>query len=125
MVDPRVPLQPRRRMSSRGFWKGVWAVIGLGAVLSIILPLVLSPGVVPQAKAKQTLDGAAPGHAPSPSPTPTYYPPVWLSAQNAHIDASVIQVGEDANGAMQAPEGPNNDPIRSEEHTSELQSHSF
>lgn len=112
MMEPRVPLQPPRRMTSRGFWMSVWAVIGIGAVLSFVLPLVLSPGVVPQARASQTLAGTAtPGHSPSPSPTPMFYPPVWLSVSKAHIDASVIGVGEDANGAMQAPEGPNSDPI--------------
>jgi hypothetical protein len=112
MMEPRAPFQPPRRRLSRGLWTGIWAVVGVGAVLSIILPLALVPGVSPQGRAGQALKGTATSAlSPSPTPTPTFFPPVWLSVPKAHIDASVIAVGEDAQGAMLAPEGPNSDPI--------------
>ncbi len=107
----RVPIQPPRRASARGLWVSIWAGIGVVAVLSIVLPLALTPGVSPRALAlKGTATPTLPP-TPSPTPSPTFYPPVWLSAPAAHIDASVINVGETADGAMDAPEGPNNDPI--------------
>jgi hypothetical protein len=78
-------------------------------VFSFILPLVLSPGVVPQIR--KGLATSTPLPSPSPTAAPTFYPPVWLSAPKAKIDASVISVGEDEHGAMLAPEGPNSDPV--------------
>jgi hypothetical protein len=95
-------------------WFSIWAVIGVVGALSIILPLVLSPGFAPQAKARQVAQTTATPTllpSPSPTPTPTFYPPVRLSSSKARINASVIPVGEDAHGAMLAPEGPNSDPI--------------
>jgi hypothetical protein len=95
-------------------WMSVWAVIGLAAVLSIGLPLALAPDVAPPAQAQQTLKETAvatPPPALTPTPTPTFSPPVWLSSSRAQIDAKVIGVGEDAQGAMAAPKGPNDDPI--------------
>lgn len=109
MMEPRVPIQPPRRARARRLWISIWAVLSVGAVFSVVLPLVLSPGVTPQVQAfKKTATSTL---VPSPTPTPTYYPPVWLSSPKAHIDASVMAVGEDAHGAMLAPEGPNSDPI--------------
>jgi hypothetical protein len=81
------------------------------AVLSIVLPLALTPGVSPRPLAVKGTATPTLSPTPSPTPVPVFYPPVWVSAPVAHIDASVISVGETANGAMDAPEGPNNDPI--------------
>lgn len=110
MREPRESIQPPRH--ARGMWFSIWAVIGVVGALSIILPLVLSPGFAPQAKARQIVQATTtPTFLPSPSPTPTFYPPVRLSSSKARINASVIPVGEDAQGAMLAPEGPNSDPV--------------
>jgi hypothetical protein len=114
MLEPRKSIQPPGHARAGGVWLSMWAVIGVVGALSIVLPLVLMPGVTPQARARQALQATATPTllpSPSPTPTPTFYPPVWLSVPRAHIDASVIPVGEDARGAMLAPEGPNSDPI--------------
>ncbi|HLW00625.1 MAG TPA: class F sortase [Ktedonobacterales bacterium] len=110
-MEPRVPIQPPRRARARRLWVSIWAGVGVMAVLSIILPLALTPGVSPRALAVTRTATPTLPPTPSPTPTPTFYPPVWLSAPTAHIDASVISVGETADGAMDAPEGPNDDPI--------------
>lgn len=111
-MEPHPPIQSSRRALSRRVWMSIWSVIGLGAALSIVLPLVLAPGAAHshtgQAAAGRTTATPA---APSPTPTPTFSPPVWISSAKAHIDSSVIAVGEDSQGAMAAPEGPNSDPI--------------
>lgn len=109
MMEPRAPVQPPHSTRVRTIWISIWTVLSVGAVFSIVLPLALSPGVTPQTQASKGTTPSA--TAPSPTPTATYYAPVWLSSPKAHIDASVIAVGEDENGAMLAPEGPNNDPI--------------
>ncbi|HEY7357826.1 MAG TPA: hypothetical protein VH590_15215, partial [Ktedonobacterales bacterium] len=93
MREPRESIQPPRR--PRGMWFSIWAVIGVVGALSIILPLVLSPGFAPQAKARQVAQTTATPTllpSPSPTPTPTFYPPVRLSSSKARINASVIPV---------------------------------
>jgi len=110
-MEPRVPIQPPGRAQARRLWVSIWAGVGVIAVLSIVLPLALTPGVSPRALAVRGTATPPLPPTPSPTPSPTFYPPVWLSAPTAHIDASVINVGETADGAMAAPEGPNNDPI--------------
>jgi hypothetical protein len=111
-MEPRVPRQPPRRTLSRGRWIAIWAIVGVTAALSIIVPLALTPAAAPPAQASHAPTAAATATLPpTPSPTPTFYPPVWITVSAAHINASVISVGEDASGAMAAPEGPNNDPI--------------
>jgi hypothetical protein len=112
-MEPRLPGQPPRRSLSRRAWVVIWTVIGGAAALSIILPLAFAPAVAPQRQVVQATSTPTPTLQPSPSPTPTpvFSPPVWLSSPKARINASVIPVGEDAHGAMAAPEGPNNDPI--------------
>lgn len=110
-MEPRVPLQHPRRAQGRNLWFSIWAGIGVVAVLSFVLPLALTPGVSPRALAVHGTATPTLTPTPSPTPSPTFYAPVWLSASIAHIDASVINVGETASGAMDAPEGPNNDPI--------------
>ena len=109
-MEPREPIQPPRRAISRRAVIALCAGLALTASLSIIVPLELTPGATPR---PQALHPTATSTATSlPSPTATPYPlPFWITAPNAHIDASVIQVGADANGAMAAPEGPNDDPI--------------
>ncbi|HEU5367437.1 MAG TPA: class F sortase [Ktedonobacterales bacterium] len=114
MREPRESIQPPRHTHARGVWLSIWTVIGVVGALSIILPLALTPGVTPQARARQVAQATATPTflpSPSPTPTPTFYPPVRLTSSKARINASVIPVGEDAHGAMLAPEGPNSDPI--------------
>lgn len=112
-MEPHPPIRPSRRAISRRVWLGIWSVVGLGAALSIVLPLVLAPGVAPHPHPRQAVADTptATPAAPSPTPTPTLSPPIWISSAKAHINSSVIPVGEDSQGAMAAPEGPNSDPI--------------
>ncbi len=110
-MEPRVLTQSPRRSRARRLWVSIWAGVGVMAVLSIVLPLALTPGVSPRPLAVKGTATPTLSPTPSPTPVPVFYPPVWVSAPVAHIDASVISVGETANGAMDAPEGPNNDPI--------------
>jgi hypothetical protein len=114
-MQPPVPQRSPRRGISRKGWMTIWTGIGIIAAFSIIVPLALTPGAVPHPQARRsTSTPSATATSPSPSPSPTaipYPPPVWITASKAHINASVMPVGTDAQGAMAAPEGPNNDPI--------------
>jgi hypothetical protein len=114
-MQPSAPQRLPRRAISRNVWITIWTGIGVIAALSVIIPLVLTPGAVPRAqtlRSASTPSATAAPPSPSPSPTAIPYPlPVWITASKAHINASVMPVGTDAQGAMAAPEGPNNDPI--------------
>lgn len=109
-MEPREPIQPPRRIISRRAVIALCVGLALVASLSVIVPLALTPGATPR---PQALHPTATSTATAlPSPTPTPYPlPAWITAPNAHINASVTQVGADSTGAMAAPEGPNDDPV--------------
>jgi sortase A len=110
--EPHLPSGPSGHLISRRAVIALCVVLVVAATLSIVVPLALTPGVTPRPRAQAASPTVTSTATSLPTPTATPYPlPLWITSPKAHINASVTQVGADANGAMAAPEGPNNDPV--------------
>ncbi len=110
--EPRVPPDTSGRLLSRRAVIALCAILAVAATLSVVVPLVLTPGVAPRPRTQAARPTATSTATSLPTPTATPYPlPAWISSPKARIDASVTQVGADAQGVMLAPEGPNSDPV--------------
>ncbi len=118
-MEPRLPRRRRQRPGWWNIWVGIWVVPLLAGVACMAAPLVLSPSASPmQAQdaanvpaGVKWLPTSGPQHGTGAAQRPV---PVLLNVPKAHIAASVIPVGFNAQGAMAAPEGANSDPVWSE-----------
>lgn len=103
-----------------GWWRilaGIWTAMTLAGVMLIVAPLVVPPshGTAQRAHFTPASLPTFPTNGTPQSNRGAQVPvPLWITAPKANIAGLVIPVGADAQGAMEAPEGANNDPVWSE-----------